>query len=109
VAVPGDIPVLSLEHTEDPVPVLDGTRNVDRGSWVTVTAEAAGLPRHPAGGPAEPVVAHRLELYRRTAAAVDGSADPSLVAWREGLAPFLAGPGVRVHQLDVAVSHPVPR
>ena len=42
-------------------------------------------------------MAHRLELYRRTAERIDASTDPSIVHGRAGLGPFLgeaAGPPV---------------
>ena len=88
--VPGAVAVLSLEHTDDVVPALDGADNPDRRTWVTVR-RASGAPRSPAG-------AHGLDRYAATAAIVDVSPDPSLVAWRAALAPFVAGPGVTALQ-----------
>jgi pimeloyl-ACP methyl ester carboxylesterase len=87
--VPDDVQVLSIEHSDDLVPRLDAAANHDRPNWITVTAPAgAGRPTS-----AEPLVAHRLELYRHTAERIDRSADPSIEVWREGLSPFLAGAG----------------
>jgi PGAP1-like protein len=92
VPVPDDVQVLSIEHTDDLVPRLDASANHDRPNWITVTAAAADGELPPAER-AQPLAAHRLELYRHTAERIDRSADPSLVAWRDGLAPFLAGAG----------------
>jgi pimeloyl-ACP methyl ester carboxylesterase len=90
VPVPEDVQVLSVEHTDDPVPQLDGVANRDRSNWVTVsgpapTAHLSGADR------AEPLLAHRGTLYRETAERVDRSADPSIGHWRAGVAPFLQG------------------
>ena len=71
------------------MPALDGAVNPDRAGWVTV--------RRPSGArevPPDPAAAHDADAYAATGALVDASADPSLVAWRAALAPFVAGPGV---------------
>jgi hypothetical protein len=94
--VPEAIPVLSLEHADDVVPALDGEANPDRAGWVTV--------RRPSGArayPPDPAAAHDAVGYAATGALVDDSADPSLVAWRAALAPFVAGPGVTTVQVLV--------
>jgi hypothetical protein len=95
VPVPEHVQVLSIEHSDDLVPSLDGAPNRDRSNWITVTAAAPA--RVPAGSPpadpAEPLLAHRSELYRSTAERIDRSSDPSIVSWRKGLTPFLAGSG----------------
>lgn len=88
VPVPDQVQVLSIEHTDDLVPRLDGSANRDRPNWVTVST-AAPTTELPAADRAEPLAAHRLELYRRTAQRIDESSDPSIVRWRAGLAPFL--------------------
>jgi hypothetical protein len=87
--VPSGVDVLSLEHTDDLVPALDGRRDPDRSRWVTVrrTVRPVGLVPDPPG-------AHDIGAYTRTAALVDTSDDPSVLAWRAGLTPFLAGAGV---------------
>jgi PGAP1-like protein len=87
--VPRDLQVLSLEHTDDVVPALDGRRDPDRSRWVTVrrTLRPVGLVVDPEG-------AHDIGAYTRTAALVDASEDPSVAAWRAGLTPFLTGAGV---------------
>jgi hypothetical protein len=88
--VPPGVHVLSLEHTDDVVPALDGRRDPDRSRWVTVrrTVRPVGLVLDPQG-------AHDVRAYTRTATLVDASDHPSVTAWRAGLAPFLAGPGAR--------------
>jgi hypothetical protein len=79
---PPDVAVLSLEHTDDDVPRLDGARDPATPTRTTVTAAT------PAGhGP------HDLTGYAATGALVDTSDDPSITAWRELVRPFLAGGG----------------
>jgi pimeloyl-ACP methyl ester carboxylesterase len=84
-AVPPGIAVLALEHDDDLVPALDGAPDPDRADWVTVR-------RSPARG-RSPGAAHDSQAYAETGALVDASDDPSLRAWRAGLARFLARPG----------------
>ena len=55
---------------------------------MTVSRRAA-----PAGDRPDLAVGHRLGGYLDTAALVDASDEPSLRAWRAGLAPFLAAAG----------------
>lgn len=93
--IPDSVHVLSLEHTDDLVPSLDGAPNPDRPGWVTIRCRNT-----PAGSPADPLAAHDTESYRRTAALVDASRDPSVAAWRAELRPFLAGPGVSTSAVE---------
>lgn len=83
--VSADIAVLSLEHTQDAVPRLDGVRNPDRATWVTVSRDLDGA------GVDRTSRAHDTRLYATTAGLVDGSTDPSVATWRAGSAPFFAG------------------
>jgi pimeloyl-ACP methyl ester carboxylesterase len=87
--VPPGVQVLSLEHTDDVVPALDGRRDPDRPRWVTVRRAV-----RPTGLVLDPQSAHDVAAYTRTAELVDGSDDPSVVAWRAGLAPFVARAGI---------------
>jgi hypothetical protein len=80
--------VLSIEHLEDPVPVLDGTPNPVRRNWTTLVVHAP----EPVPGRPDPLAGHRLELYRRTAARLDAAHDPAVEAWKRGAQSFLAGP-----------------
>lgn len=93
VPVPDEVQVLSIEHSDDLVPRLEGSANRDRPNWITVTAPAptADVPR---AERTEPLLAHRRDLYRSTGERVDRSTHPSLAMWRTGLTPFLdAGRG----------------
>lgn len=85
---PPGVQVLALEHRDDLVPRLDGRDHPDRRDRVTVVAPA---PDGPWRGDAVP--AHSSSAYVVTAARVDASDHPSLVAYRAGLAPFLARDG----------------
>lgn len=89
-AVPEDVSVLSLEHTEDLVPGLEGADNPDRETWVTVRRDVAGV-LDPEDGASR---AHRVSHYAETARLVDASEDPSLVAWRRGARDFLGDGGL---------------
>ena len=77
--------MLSLEHTRDPVPRLDGRPNPDRDSWVTVTRDAYE------DGDSRASTVHDLGGYVETAALVDDSSDPSVAAWRSSSAAFFEG------------------
>jgi PGAP1-like protein len=82
--IPPTVSVLSLEHTQDPVPRLDGVANPDRRHWVTVTRDLEGDPDrvHTGSG------AHALSEYVETGAAAEGTDDLSMAAWREGSRGF---------------------
>ncbi|GAA4702610.1 hypothetical protein [Nocardioides conyzicola] len=71
---PDGVHVLSLEHRGDIVPMLDGADNPDTVQQTTVAFDD--------GGPAAVVARHGYDHYVAGAAAVDASADPSLVAQR---------------------------
>lgn len=83
--VPAGIEVLSLEHTQDAVPRLDGQPNPDRTTWVTVSRELRD------GGVDRASQAHDTRLYVDTAALVDESDDPSVATWRSGSECFFTG------------------
>ncbi|AYG03519.1 hypothetical protein [Gryllotalpicola protaetiae] len=85
VAAPGTVDV-AVEHTDDPVPPLGGSprpivdeRLLVREPAPNARAGAAGLPSHAMTG------------YVSTAAEMDDSTDPRLVAARETLAEFTGG------------------
>jgi pimeloyl-ACP methyl ester carboxylesterase len=77
--IPASTSVLSVQHTNDAVPMLDVAPPPDRGSWTTVAVGA------PAGARA-----HDLRGYVSTAGRAQRSGDVSLRQWRAGLAPALA-------------------
>lgn len=94
--VPEDVSVLSLEHTEDLVPGLEGADNPDRVTWVTV--ERSLQDDLGAGGRASE--AHDTAQYADTARMVDASDDPSISAWRDGAAPFVGTAGAPTVTID---------
>ncbi|GAA3609160.1 hypothetical protein GCM10022199_11130 [Marihabitans asiaticum] len=90
VTMPKGVSVLSLEHRQDLVPMLDGERNPDSGEWVTVRRDlddAAERRRSTA--------AHENLRYVETAALLDRQLadEPSLREWRAGALDFLGAPG----------------
>ncbi|MBW0255503.1 GPI inositol-deacylase [Cellulomonas sp. PS-H5] len=99
--IPSSVSVLSLEHDQDAVPMLEGRENPDRANWVTVERS---LPRsdftvqdplsdRPAQTTVQPGVgpAHGTDVYSDTGRAVDASTHPSLQRWRDLQSPFFAG------------------
>ena len=83
--VPPEVSVLSLEHRQDAVPRLEGERNADRRTWVTVTRDLRGSDVQTASA------SHSAARYRETAALADTSGSSSVKAWRTGSHAFLAG------------------
>ncbi|RLV56176.1 hypothetical protein D9V41_06975 [Aeromicrobium phragmitis] len=96
--LPEDVSVLSLEHSQDPVPMLDGADNPDRPSWTTVRRELSDT-EGTRGGPRSPINAHGSGTYATTGALVDGSEDPGLVSWRERNDHFLRPGTTRGYQI----------
>jgi hypothetical protein len=103
IPIPDDVQVLSIEHSDDVVPQLDGAANRDRPNWITVTAPAP-TAEAPLAERTEPFAAHRADLYQRTAARIDRSTHPSIEHWRTGLAPFLDAAGRTGAGWDVEVT-----
>jgi hypothetical protein len=67
------------------VPRLEGERNADRRSWVTVTRDLRGSEIRTASA------SHAAARYQETAALADASGSRSVRAWRAGSSGFLAG------------------
>lgn len=90
VAVPTGVSVLSLEHRQDLVPMLDGARNPATADWVTVRRDLDDPE-----GARRATSAHENLRYVETARMLDRQLfdDPSLRAWRAGASDFLGGPG----------------
>ncbi|MET1016697.1 MAG: hypothetical protein ABWX76_07760 [Leifsonia flava] len=90
-AVPADVPTLQLEHSDDIVPALGGYGDADPSpEHLVARREYLANRTDPVDGP---VPAHALDSYLETAAVVDSSAEPRLVALRERLAGVIAGTG----------------
>lgn len=95
--VPPTVGMLSVQHEQDLVTVLDGGPNPDTPARTTVSRDLldprTGDPAVAAGLAASPFLPHGYAAYAETARRVDAAGDESLVAWRRTVAPFLAGPG----------------
>ncbi|MEJ5913303.1 hypothetical protein [Pseudokineococcus sp. 1T1Z-3] len=95
--LPDDVAVLSLEHEEDWIRATDGEANPATPARTTVSRDLTATgDLDLADLRADGMAAHDLDLYRETAALVDASDDPSLVAYSERVAPYLAAPGTSV-------------
>jgi hypothetical protein len=85
------VTVLALENSGDPVAALDLAANPDAPDVTTVVAPTpVGFSQHGSG--------RYVELAER----VDASDEPSLVAWRHHITPFLAGAGATSVVTEVA-------
>ncbi|MEZ0164856.1 hypothetical protein AB2L27_08765 [Kineococcus sp. LSe6-4] len=94
-AAPG-IRTVSLEHTGDVVPALDGTDaegSADRTVVRRDVSDEAKVRK-------DPLAAHGWSGYLRTAALADASDDPALRAFRESGSAFFDAPGARVDAFD---------
>lgn len=95
---PAGVPILALENSRDVVPHLDGATNPDGPDVTTVTVD------HPFAGISDN---HSLDTaYLPGAADVDASTDPSVVAARARLAPFLTADTVETHVFVVTRAYP---
>ncbi|MBD8062475.1 hypothetical protein [Oceanitalea stevensii] len=105
--VPDDVAVLSIEHTQDPVPRLDGSPNPGSPGWTTVTRDVDGADGVTAGSP---ISAHGGGVYADTAALVSAQAadDPALALALQGLETQFAqvrDGEAQVFQYDVTQEH----
>ncbi|WP_282946140.1 hypothetical protein [Cellulomonas endometrii] len=100
--IPGDVSVLSLEHDNDAVPMLEGRDNPPHANWVTVErrlSEGSTLaldeddPSSVVPTAPGPGSAHSVPTYAATGALVDRSQDPTVQRWRAQQDPFLTGAG----------------
>jgi ElaB/YqjD/DUF883 family membrane-anchored ribosome-binding protein len=88
------IQVLSVEHSTDVVPALDGSDNPDTPDRTTVKrdlSESADPAERAAG--LSVAGSHDVDLYAQTLDLVDADAaqDPSLTAWRESVGSTIFG------------------
>ena len=79
--------VLSLEHTDDIVPHLDGMSNPDQPNWTTYT-DATPVIKDAHGND---VPAHNYVTYAQTAAEAQASGDPSVDYYTNTVRPYLDG------------------
>ncbi|WP_167585649.1 hypothetical protein [Kineococcus rubinsiae] len=100
IAVPADVRVLSLEHTGDLVPALDGTDAEGSAHRTVVTRDVGASPAWAAAVARDPVAAHGWAGYVDTARLVDASDDPTLRAFTASASPFLDAPGSSVEVFD---------
>lgn len=86
-SVPRTVPVMSIEHADDPVPTLDGRRALPGATRYVVRTDSPDLPINSSLKP------HSYTLYRHTVDRVAVSRDPSARALQEALKDFQASPG----------------
>jgi pimeloyl-ACP methyl ester carboxylesterase len=80
-----ELPVLSIEHSNDVVPALAGDTNPLTENWATAT-------RHWEIEPGETVLqAHDIRSYAETARLVDGSSDAGLIRIRNKILGTIQG------------------
>jgi pimeloyl-ACP methyl ester carboxylesterase len=91
--IPRSTDVLAIENDGDLVPHLDGLPNPDRRNVTTVTV----AHNHGDAG-----ANHALtDSYLPAAADIDASGDQSIVAYRDGLRPFLNGQPIRTLRFQI--------
>ena len=98
--VPATVRVLSLEHTGDLVPALDGEAARGSRHRVVVARDVTDDPRFAADVARDPLTAHEWSSYLRTAQLVDASTDPALRGFRDSASAFLDAPGAAVEVFD---------
>lgn len=101
-AVPVSTPVLHLENRQDLVPALDGLPSpavLNRTTAVRdLRASSDAADRIAAR---DPMAAHHVDTYVRTAGAVSASGAPSVRAWEAAAGAVLGGgPGVRAVRME---------
>lgn len=99
--IPDSVSVLSLEHDQDAVPMLEGRANPDRPNWVTVgrsLPDTAFTVQDPLADQPRPITiepgvgpSHGTDVYTDTGRSVDASTDPSIAHWRDQQSPFFSG------------------
>jgi hypothetical protein len=102
-SIPPHVTVLSVEHNQDMVPRLDANESPDRHNWVTVHRDPTGVVNNKGEQVDDPGETHDSGVYAQTGGLIDTSEDPSLVAVRNGFAPFLSGDPstVKVQEFDM--------
>ncbi|MBC7292111.1 MAG: hypothetical protein H5T83_12360 [Actinotalea sp.] len=91
-AVPPDVATVHLEHRQDPVHALDARPNPDAPHRTTAQVDLRAAPDAALrAAAASPVAAHDVEVYARTAAALEEAGDPGWTAATAELEDLLAG------------------
>jgi alpha-beta hydrolase superfamily lysophospholipase len=98
--LPDTVEVLSLEHTGDVVPALDGQSARGSAHRTVVARDVGDDPRFAADVAADPLTAHGWSAYLSTAQLVDDSGDPALQAFRDSGSVFFDAPGARVETFE---------
>ncbi len=89
--LPTGVQVLSLEHSQDAVPALDGRPNPDTPDRTTVERDLSVSADRRDRAAATGFGAHPLDVYERTARAIEGSDDPSIHGFDVTVAGVLGG------------------
>jgi hypothetical protein len=89
IALSPSVPVLALEHDEDPVPALGGAAATGAAGRARILVRRRLYSRKDPP-PGSGVPSHALERYAETLHQVERSPEPRLVAFRRRIAPFLA-------------------
>lgn len=100
IEVPDAVQVLSLEHTGDLVPALDGQAARGSENRVVVSRDVSDDPRFAAAIAEDPLKAHGWSSYIATAELVDGSRDPALQGFLNSGSVFFDAPGATVETFD---------
>jgi pimeloyl-ACP methyl ester carboxylesterase len=99
--IPGNVSVMSLEHSQDVIPKVDSAANPDRANWTTVTRDLEA-----GDGPETFGNAHAADRYSATGALVDGSVEESISAWRRDNAVFFsAGGPLEAETFEIGRAH----
>lgn len=77
--IPASVPVISIEHSNDPIPTLTGETNPLTENWVTASRQVELSPGEVA------LNAHDLAEYRKSASMADQSSDYGLMRVREAV------------------------
>lgn len=85
VPIPSDVSVVSLEHSNDPIPGLTGETNPLTENWVTASRGVKLEALEPA------LDAHSIENYKETAALADESQEVGMRRVRENLLEPIRG------------------
>jgi hypothetical protein len=98
--VPASVQVLSLEHTGDVVPALDGESARGSGHRTVVARDVTDDPRFAPAVAADPLAAHGWSAYIATAQLADGSRAPAVQGFRDSGTVFFDAPGAQVEAFD---------